>query len=55
MVTVIRKNTPIPKIRKLIKELRPKQTKDGLIALSGKLVLTRDPVGWQKKVRDEWK
>jgi hypothetical protein len=55
MATVIKKGTSKSEIAKSIRKASGKRPSKGLLKLSGSLKVDIDPLGYQKKLRDEWK
>jgi len=55
MATVIKKGASKSEIVKSIRKAAGKRPQKGLLKLAGSLKADIDPLGYQKKLRDEWK
>ncbi|MGK7391086.1 MAG: hypothetical protein ACNS60_12075 [Candidatus Cyclobacteriaceae bacterium M2_1C_046] len=55
MVTVIKKGTPIDKMKKLLNEAFSKTPKKNIRKYAGVLQTDIDPLDYQKQMRNEWK
>lgn len=54
MVTIIKKGTPLVKMKKLLKDAFKKAPKKDLRQYAGVLQADVDPVKYQQQMRDEW-
>lgn len=54
MVTIIKRGTPIYKMKKLLKEAFSKTPKRDIRQYAGVLKTDLDPEAYQKQMRDEW-
>uniref|UniRef100_UPI004048A909 hypothetical protein n=1 Tax=Flavobacterium sp. TaxID=239 RepID=UPI004048A909 len=55
MVTVIKKGTPIEKMKKLLNQAFAKTPKKNIQEYAGILKTDIDPLEYQKQMRDEWR
>lgn len=54
MVTVIKKGTPIDKVKELLNEAFSKAPKKNIRQFAGVLQTDIDPLDYQKRMRNEW-
>ena len=54
VVTIIKKGTPIEKMKKLLRDAFAKTPKKSIKKYAGILHTTLDPLEYQKQMRNEW-
>jgi hypothetical protein len=54
MVTIIKKGTPLTEVDKKVKAALKRQKKPHVTDFAGKMKWGKDPVEYQRELRDEW-